>query len=61
MDEKLDHGPIVLQEAVTVETGDTAETLSARILAAEHRVYTEAIRIVLRERYRVEGRRVILP
>ncbi len=60
VDEKLDHGPIVLQEAVTVENGDTAETLSARILATEHRVYTEAIRIVLAGRYRIDGRRVIL-
>ncbi len=60
VDEKLDHGPIILQEAVPVESGDTAETLSARILAAEHRIYSEAIRIVLAGRYRIEGRRVIL-
>ena len=60
VDEKLDHGPIILQEAVPVENGDTAETLSARILAAEHRIYSEAIRIVLAGRYRIEGRRVIL-
>ena len=60
VDEKLDHGPIVLQEAVPVENGDTSEMLAARILAAEHRVYTEAIRIVLAGRYRIEGRRVIL-
>ena len=60
VDEKLDHGPIVLQEAVPVENGDTSDMLAARILAAEHRVYTEAIRIVLAGRYRIEGRRVIL-
>ena len=60
VDEKLDHGPIILQEAVPVENGDTAETLSARILAAEHRIYSEAIRLVLAGRYRIEGRRVIL-
>ena len=60
VDEKLDHGPIILQEAVPVENGDSAETLSARILAAEHRIYSAAIRIVLAGRYRIEGRRVIL-
>ena len=60
VDEKLDHGPIILQEAVPVENGDTAEILAARILAAEHRTYSEAIRIVLSGRYRIEGRRVIL-
>lgn len=60
VDEDLDSGPIVLQAAVPVMDGDTAETLSARILEQEHRIYSEAIRIVLRGGYRVEGRRVIL-
>lgn len=60
VDEKLDHGPILLQEAVPMENGDTTESLSARILAAEHRIYSEAIAIVLAGRYRIEGRRVIL-
>jgi phosphoribosylglycinamide formyltransferase-1 len=60
VDEKLDHGPILLQEAVRVETDDTAEALAARILAAEHRLYSQAIGIVLGGRYRIEGRRVIL-
>ena len=60
VDEKLDHGPILLQEAVAVENGDTTESLSARILAAEHRIYSQAIAIVLPGRYRIDGRRVIL-
>ncbi len=60
VDEHLDHGPIVLQAPVRVEPGDTAESLSARILAEEHRMYSEAIGIVLGGRYRIEGRRVIL-
>jgi phosphoribosylglycinamide formyltransferase 1 len=60
VDEYLDAGPIVLQAAVPVLDGDTAETLSARILREEHRIYTEAIRIVLDGRYRIDGRRVIL-
>jgi phosphoribosylglycinamide formyltransferase-1 len=59
VDEHLDHGPIVVQAAVPVHDSDTVETLSARILKQEHRIYSEAIRIVLSGRYRIEGRRVI--
>jgi len=59
VDEGLDSGPIILQAAVPVEDSDTVDTLSARILAQEHRIYTEAIRLVLSERWRIEGRRVI--
>lgn len=62
VDEYLDHGPIILQAAVPVLEDDTVETLSARILKEEHRIYTEAIKIVLSGRWRIEGRRVrILP
>jgi phosphoribosylglycinamide formyltransferase-1 len=60
VDEHLDAGPIILQAAVPVHDSDTVETLSARILAEEHRIYSEAIRIVLGGRYATEGRRVIL-
>ena len=60
VDEDLDAGPIVRQAVVAVLDGDTVESLSARILAEEHRIYTEAIRTVLSGKYRVEGRRVIL-
>ena len=60
VDEYLDAGPIVLQSAVPVLDDDTVETLSARILKEEHRIYSEAIRIVLGGRYATEGRRVIL-
>ena len=59
VDEHLDSGPIILQSAVPVEEGDTAETLSARILTEEHRIYTDAIRLVLSETWRIEGRRVV--
>jgi phosphoribosylglycinamide formyltransferase-1 len=48
-----------LQAAVPVLDDDTVEVLSARILAEEHRIYTEAIRIVLAGRYRIVGRRVV--
>jgi phosphoribosylglycinamide formyltransferase-1 len=60
VDEDLDAGPIVLQTAVPVRDDDTVESLSARILEQEHRIYSEAIRIVLEGRFRIEGRRVLL-
>ena len=60
VDENLDAGPIILQSTVPIEDGDTPETLSERILAEEHRLYSEAVRIVLEGRYRIEGRRVLL-
>jgi phosphoribosylglycinamide formyltransferase-1 len=60
VDEGLDSGPIVAQEAVAVLSGDTAETLAARILEAEHRLYPRAARLLLEGRCRVEGRRVIV-
>lgn len=56
---ELDAGPIVLQEAVPVEDGDTVERLSARILEAEHRIYPAAVSRVLAGGWRVEGRRVV--
>jgi phosphoribosylglycinamide formyltransferase-1 len=59
VDENLDAGPIVLQACVPVRDDDTEETLSSRILAEEHRIYTEAVRIVLEEKYRIVGRRVV--
>ena len=59
VDEYLDAGPIVIQTPVPVLDDDTVETLSARILKEEHRIYSEAIRIVLGGNYRIEGRRVV--
>jgi len=56
---ELDAGPIVLQAAVPVEDADTAETLSARILVEEHRIYPEAIARVLGGGWRIDGRRVV--
>jgi phosphoribosylglycinamide formyltransferase-1 len=55
----LDAGPILVQAAVAVLDGDTVETLSARILEQEHRIYPEAIRLALSPMWRVEGRRVL--
>ena len=53
----LDDGPIVIQRAVPVHADDTAETLAARILHEEHRVYPEAVATVLDGGWRIEGRR----
>jgi len=60
VDENLDAGPIILQAVVPIEDADTPETLAARILREEHRIYTEAVKIVLAGRYRIAGRRVLL-
>lgn len=57
VDEHLDHGPIIMQCAVEVRDDDTVETLSARILEQEHRLYPKAIARVLANDFRVEGRR----
>jgi len=59
VDENLDAGPIVKQAIVPIEPGDTEETLAARILREEHRIYTEAVRLVLSGKFRIEGRRVL--
>lgn len=60
VDEGLDTGPIVLQEAVAVADDDTPQTLAARILQAEHRIYPEAVRRLLSGRLRKEGRRLVV-
>jgi phosphoribosylglycinamide formyltransferase-1 len=59
VDENLDAGPIILQAAVPVLDGDDEHTLSERILKEEHRIYSEAVKIVLDGKYRIEGRRVL--
>jgi phosphoribosylglycinamide formyltransferase-1 len=59
VDENLDAGPILGQAVVPIHDGDTDEMLSARILAEEHRIYSEAVRLILSGEYRIEGRRVI--
>src|SRR3984885_13704593 len=59
VDENLDAGPILAQAVVPVLDGDTDESLSAQILAEEHRIYTEGVRLILSGRYRIEGRRVV--
>lgn len=57
VDEELDHGPILLQAAVPVMADDTEESLSARILEEEHRLYPEAIGLLLDGKFLFDGRR----
>ncbi len=59
VDEKLDAGPIIAQATVPVLDSDDEGALAARILREEHRIYTEAIRLVLSGKYRIDGRRVL--
>ena len=61
VDEHLDAGPIVRQAAVPVLASDTVESLSERILREEHRLYSEAIGVVLAGAFRIEGRQVVEP
>jgi phosphoribosylglycinamide formyltransferase 1 len=60
VDENLDAGPIILQAVVPILDDDTESALSERVLREEHRIYSEAVRIVLEGRYRIEGRRVLI-
>jgi phosphoribosylglycinamide formyltransferase-1 len=59
VDEGVDTGPIVLQAAVPVRSDDTEDSLSARILVEEHRLYPEAIRLFAEGRLTITGRRVL--
>ena len=59
VNEELDAGPIIMQAAVPIHPADTEDSLSARILEQEHRLYSEAIALVLSNRYRIEGRRFL--
>ena len=60
VDEGMDTGPIVLQAVVPVLDNDTVETLSARILKEEHRIYSEAVCLMVEDKVRIEGRRTVL-
>lgn len=58
VDDTLDAGPIILQEPVMVLDTDTPETLEERILETEHRIYPEAVKLLVRQQLKIEGRRV---
>ena len=60
VDELVDHGPIVLQEAISVEAGDDRDSLESKIHEAEHRLLPMAVRLLLEGRLKVEGRRVLV-
>lgn len=60
VDEEYDTGPIILQDIVRVEPGDTPESLAARVLETEHRIYPRAVRLFAEGRLRVDGRRVFI-
>ena len=59
VDEQLDHGVIIEQAVVPVIPGDNPDTLAARILAEEHRLYPQAVARILSGQYRLEGRRLL--
>src|SRR5271165_6098366 len=59
VDENLDAGPIILQATVPIHDADDEHTLSERILQQEHRIYTEAVKIILEGNYKIAGRRVL--
>src|SRR3984885_3602520 len=60
VDEFLDSGPIIIQSAVPVLDNDTVEALSARILAQEHLIYSQAVGYIVEGRVTIQGRRVII-
>jgi phosphoribosylglycinamide formyltransferase-1 len=60
VDEGVDTGPIVCQAVVPILDDDTVETLAARILKEEHRIYSEAVCLLIEDKVRIEGRRTLL-
>ena len=60
VDEQVDHGPIVLQEALAIQSGEREAELVKRVHAIEHRLYPEAIQLIAEGRVRVDGRRVTI-
>lgn len=58
VDEKTDHGPIILQAAVPVLKNDTVDSLRERILEQEHKIYSEAIQLIAENKLKIEGRKV---
>jgi len=60
VDEEYDHGPVILQEAVYVDDTDTPESLAAKVLAVEHRIYSKAIKLYADGKLKIIGRRVFI-
>src|SRR3954464_15453407 len=59
VDEELDHGPIIVQKAISVLDDDDERSLATRILEQEHNAYSEAINIILRGQFEIKGRRLV--
>jgi len=60
VDEECDHGPIIAQATVPVLDDDTEDSLAARILEQEHKIYVKAVRLFFEGRLRIEERRVLV-
>jgi phosphoribosylglycinamide formyltransferase-1 len=60
VNEETDAGPIILQASVPVMADDTEDTLAARILKEEHKIYSKAIQLFIEGRLKIEGRRVLI-
>ncbi len=60
VDEKMDHGPIILQQAVKIEDLDTLESLETKIHKMEHKIYPQAVRLFIEDRLKIEGRKLII-
>jgi phosphoribosylglycinamide formyltransferase-1 len=60
VDEELDHGPIIVQKAISVREADDEKSLAARILEQEHIAYSEAVNLVLNREFRIVGRKFLL-
>jgi phosphoribosylglycinamide formyltransferase-1 len=60
VDEEYDHGPVIMQQTVPVKESDTAETLAARVLAAEHDTYWRAIKAIAEDRVTLDGRKTVV-
>lgn len=58
---EMDDGPIIAQAAIAVRSSDTAKTLADRVLAAEHRIYPAALRLVAAGQARCDGQKVVIP
>jgi phosphoribosylglycinamide formyltransferase-1 len=58
VDEKVDHGPIILQQAIEIKDSDTEESLAHRIHEIEHRLYPEAVKLFVEGKLKIEGRKV---
>ena len=60
VDEHMDHGPIILQEAIPIKESDTLDSLEARIHRIEHLVYPKAIQLFVQGRLKIRGRKVVV-